>query len=84
VDHRSQGDSKAYPGQNAITALAEGNGATVARAVWDGRSTPEQFAADAAALTARGASTNYVAFQEGSTLPASSSETGGGSEHMGT
>jgi predicted peptidase len=80
----SQGDTKAYPAQNDITALAERNGAKVARAVWDARSTQQQFSAEARALTAQGAAINYVAFQKGSTLPAGASETGGGSEHMGT
>lgn len=80
----SEGDSKAYPGENAITALAESNGATVGRAVWDGHSTAEEFAAEAASLTAKDASINYVAFAHGSTLPDGSSDSGGASEHMGT
>lgn len=80
----SEGDTKAYPGENDITARAQRNGARIARAVWDARSTPEQFTADVAALTGQGADINYVALQKGTTLPVGSSDTGGASEHMGT
>ena len=80
----SQGDTKAYPGENAITALAQRNGAKIARAVWDARSTPERFGEEVAAMTTQGAAVNYVAFEEGTTLPVGSSDTGGSSEHMGT
>lgn len=78
----AQGDTKAYPGQNAILKVLEGERATVARAVWDGRASPEKFAADVAELEAQGAQINYSAFSEGSVaLPGQS---GGGSDHMGT
>jgi predicted peptidase len=80
----SQGDTKAYPGQNDITAFAEHNGATVARAVWNGHSTQEQFSTDVAEVTRQGAAINYIAFHEGTTLPDDSMQDGGSSEHMGT
>jgi len=80
----SQGDSKAYPSENDITALAERNGARVARALWNGRSTQDQFSADVAAVTAQSATVNYVALEKGATVPAGSTQAGGGSEHMGT
>ena len=78
----SQGDTKAYPGQNAIMDVIEAEGATVARAVWDGRATPEVFAKDLADLEAKGAQVNYAAFAEGTVaLPG---DTGGAVDHRGT
>ncbi|MFD5286327.1 alpha/beta hydrolase-fold protein [Streptomyces rubrogriseus] len=66
----SQGDENAYPGQNAITAALEEDGATVARAVWDGTSTEKEFAADVRKLLAQKAAVNYVAFEAGTVVPA--------------
>ncbi len=78
----SQGDDKAYPGENAITAIAEQAGTKVARAVWDARSTAEQFATDVKTMEAEGARINYAAFAKGTLLPAGSSAAGG--EHNAT
>jgi predicted peptidase len=78
----SQGDAKAYPGADAITALAERNGARVARAVWNAQSDAAQFDGEVASLLARGADINYVAFALGSTLDGTPS--GAAAEHMGT
>jgi len=80
----SEGDDKAYPAENAITALAEQRGATVARAVRNGQSTQQQFAEAFDSLTAKGASINYVALEKGSTVPAGTAPGGAGSEHIGT
>ena len=50
----SEGDLKAYPGENAITAELEKDGAKVNRAVWSGRSSREEFAAAFASMAAVG------------------------------
>lgn len=39
----SQDDDKAFPGENAITAVLEREGAKISRATWDGTWTAEQF-----------------------------------------
>ena len=79
----SQGDLKAYPGQNAITAVLEEEGAKVSRAVWDGRSTPQGFAAAFAQTAAEKSPINYVALQKGTVvLPGQADD--GGSNHVNT
>ena len=80
----SEGDDKAYPGENAITALAQQRGATVSRAVWNGQSTQQQFADAYAAITANDSSINYVAFEKGTAIPPGTPAGGSGSEHMST
>lgn len=79
----SQGDLKAFPGENAITAVLEQNGARVARAVWGGDATPERFVADAAALRGQGAPIQYVALRKGTVVPAGQPDNGGGN-HVNT
>lgn len=79
----SQGDPKAYPGENAMMAVLEKGGAGVGRAVWDGRSTPEGFAAAVARMEAGGDAINYVALEKGTVVPAGQSDDGG-SDHMNT
>ncbi|MFE9604608.1 hypothetical protein [Streptomyces hokutonensis] len=64
----SQGDTKAYPGENAIMAVVEKAGTKVSRAVWDGQSTAAEFAADVKAMAAKGTTVNYATFKKGSTL----------------
>ncbi len=78
----AQGDTKAYPGQNAIMEVIEAQGTRVARAVWDGRWSPAEFAAAVAAQEAEGARVNYTAFAADSVaLPG---QTGGAVDHRGT
>lgn len=79
----SQGDLKAYPGQNAITAALEKEGAKVSRAVWDGRSTAAQFAAAVKKMESDGNSINYVALQKGTVAPVGQTDDGG-SNHINT
>jgi predicted peptidase len=79
----SEGDLKAYPGQNPITAGLEQEGAKVARAVWDGTSTPDAFAADVAAMAAERAPINYVTLRKGTVVPAGQTDDGG-SNHINT
>ena len=64
----SQGDTKAYPGENAIMAVIEEAGTKVSRAVWDGQSSATEFAADVKAMVAKGTTVNYASFKKGSTL----------------
>lgn len=64
----SQGDTKAYPGENAITKVIEQAGTKVARATWNGRSTAAQFATDVKELAAKGTTVNYSALLKGTTL----------------
>lgn len=65
----SQGDERAYPGENAITAALEAKGATVARAVWDGTADPAQQRRNVTALVRKGAQINYVALRRGTVVP---------------
>ncbi|MER7642367.1 PHB depolymerase family esterase [Streptomyces sp. NPDC126522] len=64
----SQGDTKAYPGENAIMAVVEKAGTKVGRAVWDGQSSAAEFAADVKAMAAKATTVNYASFTKGSTL----------------
>jgi len=79
----SQDDSKAYPGQNAITEALEAEGATVSRAVWDARWSVEEFRAAFDAIDAEGNPINYVAFEVGTVIPEGES-TAGASGHRNT
>ncbi len=79
----SQGDLKAYPGENAIVSALEGKGAKMARAVWDGRSAPDLLDAQVSKVRAEGAAINYVALRKG-TVALPGQDDGGGTNHMGT
>jgi predicted peptidase len=79
----SQDDGKAFPGQNAITEALESEGGQVARAVWDGRWTDEQFRFAFDDLDAEGARINYVTFAAGTVIPEGES-TAGASGHRNT
>lgn len=79
----SEDDAKAFPGQNAITAALESHGAQVARAVWDGRWSADQFQFAFDDLIAEGANVNYVALVKGSVIP-EGADTGGAAGHVNT
>jgi predicted peptidase len=79
----SQGDLKAYPGQNAITAELEKAGAKVSRAVWSGRTSPDLLSAKARAMNAEGSAINYVALQAGTVVPRGQRDDGG-ANHVNT
>lgn len=79
----SEGDAKAFPGQNAIMEVIEGAGVTVARATWDGTSTPDVFASDTAALVAEDATVNYTALKSGTVVPPDQ-EDSPGANHINT
>ncbi|MDO5622718.1 MAG: PHB depolymerase family esterase [Paracoccus sp. (in: a-proteobacteria)] len=79
----SQDDSIAFPGQNAITAALEAAGADIARAVWDGRWSADQFQFAFDDLISEGARINYVSFAEGTVIPPGES-TEGAAGHRNT
>ncbi|TIM31128.1 MAG: peptidase [Mesorhizobium sp.] len=79
----SQDDSKAWPGQNSITAVLEQEGARVNRAVWDARWNAEEFRTAFDEFNAEGSPINYVAFGEGTVIPEGES-TAGASGHRNT
>ena len=74
----SQDDAKAYPGMSAIMDAVESEGASVTRAIWNGRSTPEEFAKSLEELRAEGLDSNIylVAFEEGTVIPEGESAQG--------
>lgn len=79
----SQDDSKAFPGQNAITEALEAEGARIARAEWDGRWSDEQFRFAFDDIDAEGSEINYVTFAAGTVIPEGES-TAGASGHRNT
>ena len=79
----SQGDLKAFPGENAITELLRRDGARVATAVWDGRWKQDQFARAFAQLDAEHAPINYVALRKGTVVPPEQPDDGG-ANHVNT
>ena len=83
LDIVSEGDLKAYPGQNAITAKLEQEGPTVNRAVWNGHWSATEFDRAYQAMVAEGAAVKYVALKSGTVvLPGQVDD--GGSNHINT
>lgn len=78
----SQDDAKAFPGQVAIAEALEGEGAQVARAVWDATwtDTQIQFAFDD--LIAEGADINFVTYAKGTVLDGEPAQ--GANGHLNT
>lgn len=76
----SEGDTKAFPGMNAITQFLETQGAKVYRKNIDARYTPQQYASVLAEAVTDPANIKYTPFFKGSTLKDGES----GSEHMAT
>jgi predicted peptidase len=72
----SQDDAKAYPGQDAITAVLEKEGARISRAVWDGTWTPDQFRTAFDQIDREHNPINYVTFRKGSVIPKGQSSAG--------
>ncbi len=81
----SQDDTKAFPVMTAIMEVLESVGATVTRASWNTRATPEEFAALVAQAPASGADSNvfFTAFEAGSVLP-ETGDAGPGAGHVNT
>ena len=76
-------DTMAFPGQNAITAALEAEGATVARAHWNGRWSAAEFDRASRAVFAEGAQVNYVVLKPGTVVPEGESLEGAAA-HMST
>ncbi|MEV8546180.1 alpha/beta hydrolase-fold protein [Streptomyces sp. NPDC051572] len=76
----SADDTKAYPGEQAITEVIQEQGTKVSTALWDGQSTAAEFAADVRGMKARRTPVNFAAFETGTTVPSGSPT----SAHMGT
>ncbi|WP_066094644.1 peptidase [Xanthomonas massiliensis] len=72
----SQDDSKAFPGENAITAVLEKEGARISRATWDGTWDAAQFRAAFEKIDAEGSPINYVTFAKGTVIPRGDSSAG--------
>ncbi|KPI02316.1 hypothetical protein OK074_5317 [Actinobacteria bacterium OK074] len=75
----SADDTKAYPGEQASTEVIQEQGTQVGTALWDGRSTAAEFAADVRSMRARRTPVNFSAFKTGTTVPSGSTT----SAHMG-
>ena len=81
----SQDDSKAYPGELAITDKLASFGTGVARAQWNAQWSPAEFQAAFDALAAQGANVNMVSFAKGSVFKtAAEAGAGGASGHTAT
>ena len=76
----AEGDIGAFPGQTAIMEVIEAEGTEVSRATWDGRSTPEAFAALAKSQAAEGAPVNFTVLAGGTVVPEGES-TEGAADH---
>jgi predicted peptidase len=76
----SADDTKAYPGEQAITEVIQDQGTQVSTALWDGRSTAAEFAADVRSMKAQRTPVNFAAFQAGTVVPSGSTT----SAHMAT
>ncbi len=79
----SQDDDKAFPGQTAIAAVLEKNGARISRAEWDGTWSAAQFRTAFDRIDAEGSPINYVSFRRGTVIPRGES-TAGASGHRNT
>ena len=77
----SQGDDKAYPDENAIMDVIQGQGTPITTASWDGSLPVDQLDAAAGAMAEAGTPINYASFIPGTVLPANGSDT---SEHRNT
>jgi predicted peptidase len=79
----SEGDLKAFPGQNAIMAVVEGEGAKVARATWDGAWSAAEFDRAVQAVAGQAAAINYTPLRKGTVVPPGQPDNGG-SNHVNT
>ncbi|MET7575168.1 alpha/beta hydrolase-fold protein [Streptomyces sp. NPDC005492] len=76
----SADDTKAYPGEQAITEVIQEQGTAVSTALWDGQSTAAEFAADVRSMKAQRTPVNFAAFETGTVVPTGSTT----SAHMAT
>lgn len=61
----SEGDTKAHPGMDAITAAFQQQGATVSKAIWSAEASPSELAKDVSSMLAAGCNVNYTVFKNG-------------------
>ena len=81
----SEDDSKAYPGEIAITDKLAGFGAKIARAQWDAQWTVDEYQKAFAQIDAEHANINFVHFAKGSVFKtAAEANAGGASGHNAT
>jgi len=73
----SEGDVKAFPGMNAITATLEKAGAKISKATWDGRASKAEFASDVSKMIAEGNDIKYTVLKKGTVVPAGLTDDGG-------
>lgn len=76
----STGDTKAFPGMNAITDILKKNGAKVAYASWKGTYTPEEFKLGVNDILKENANINYTTLEKGTVIPENVGNSKGG-EH---
>ncbi len=79
----SAGDLRAFPGENAMTAVWEQEGAKISRATWDGRATADEFDAEVKKMAAEGNPIRYVVLKKGTVVPPSQ-EDNGATNHINT
>ncbi len=79
----SEGDAKAYPTENEMTAVYETLGTRVAKASWSGLSTPAEFATQVRAMESEKAPINYTVLEKGTVVPTGQSDDPG-SNHINT
>ena len=81
----SEDDSKAYPGEIAITDKLAGFGAKIARAQWNAQWTADEYQKAFAQMDAEHANINFVHFAKGSIFKtAAEANAGGASGHNAT
>ncbi|MER6079307.1 hypothetical protein [Streptomyces sp. NPDC001833] len=80
--HVSQGDAKAFPGENAIMQVVEAEGTEIATAAgWDAQFTQAEYAAAVRAIEAQKAPVQYTTYLAGTVSGAGADA---GAEHTGT
>jgi len=79
----SQGDAKAFPGMNAVTAALEENGAAIGRYWWDGKASEEEHNQAVQEALADPVHIRYTVFTDSSVVP-EGTPANPGSNHMST
>lgn len=79
----SEGDLKAFPEMNAITAVLEKEGTKVSRAIWSRQSSASEFASEVNKMISEGNNIKYTVFKKGTVVPEGFPDNGG-MNHMCT
>jgi predicted peptidase len=77
----AEGDTKAFPGMNDISAALENQGAKISRAKWNARAGEAEKAANVKKMIDEKANIKYVVFEKGTVFPEGKPS---GMEHMAT